>query len=151
MEDGARGYKKLKAWQKADELACIMFQLTERPPQRPAWLMQQVTRAAVSVPANIAEGYCRGSLRDYLRFLDIARGSLGELEYYIHFMMKNDLTDPETHSALSAVLSETGSLLFGLIQSLKRKLKQGDWNHDYLTGESIEQYGSTSIGTPGND
>lgn len=108
--------------------------------------MQQVARAAISVPANIAEGYCRGSLKDYLRFLESARGSLGEVEYYIHFLMRNDLIDSVTHSALSTLLSETGSLLFGLIQSLKRKLKEGDWNHDYLVGENREEYSSTIVG-----
>lgn len=69
------------AWRKADELGSAVFQALQEG-QRPIWLVAQVTRAAVSVPANVAEGYTRGALRDYLRFLDIARGSLAELEYY---------------------------------------------------------------------
>ena len=120
-----RGYKKLRTWQKADDLACAVFEEMACPPQKPRWLISQVTRAAVSVPANIAEGNSRGSLGDYLRFLDIALGSLGELEYYLHFMRRNALLTTGAADRLDALQSETGRLLVGLFKALKAKAREG--------------------------
>ncbi|MBI1886687.1 MAG: four helix bundle protein [Chloroflexi bacterium] len=88
-----QGFRRLKAWQRADDLACAVFAAVSLIPARHRWLGEQLARAAVSVPANIAEGYSRGSLKDYLRFLDIARGSLAEVEYYLHFLRKNGIID----------------------------------------------------------
>jgi four helix bundle protein len=124
---GERGFRKLVAWQKADELASAVFQdMCES--QSPPWLQSQVTRAAVSVPANIAEGYAREALRDYLRFLDIAWGSLAELEYYLHFLSSNRLLTADNSTRLSDQASEVGNILTGLIRSLRVKLQDGSWD-----------------------
>ena len=125
--EGGRGFRKLVAWQKADELASSVFQAV-RKSKGPPWLLSQVARAAVSVPANIAEGYGRGALKDYLRFLDIARGSLAELEYYLHFMVTNQLLEPSVHERLARLHTDVGNLLVALIRSLRLKLKEGSWD-----------------------
>ena len=117
------GYKQLVAWQKTDDLALAVFRRAGRLAQDHRWLASQAARAAVSVPANIAEGYCRGSVRDYLRFLNIARGSLGELEYYIHFMHRAELIDGAECEQLEQLRAEAASLLFLLIRSLRSKLE----------------------------
>lgn len=140
MDEG-QGFKKLRAWQKADDLASAAFRAAEEVPSQHRWLSSQIARAAVSVPANIAEGYGRGSLADYLRFLDIARGSLSEVEYYIHFLGKESLVSSECIERLRLLHSETGRLLFGLWQSLKSKAPQ-TWDHAGGVGyvrESAEQ------------
>jgi four helix bundle protein len=137
-----RGYKKLRTWQKADDLACAVFTEMAGPPQKPRWLVSQVTRAAVSVPANIAEGNSRGSLGDYLRFLDIALGSLGELEYYLHFMRRNALLTNGAADRLDALQSETGRLLVGLSKSLKAKAREGSWDRGRTIREEAGTYAS---------
>jgi len=76
-----RGHTRLVAWQSAMQLVSRVYRITLAFPRDERFgLTQQMRRAAVSVPSNIAEGAARGSDRDYLRFLYIARGSLAELE-----------------------------------------------------------------------
>ena len=72
------GYKNLITWQKADDLAAMVHELTLHWGPGYYRLSDQMRSAAVSVKSNIAEGYCRVSLGDYIRFCVIARGSLGE-------------------------------------------------------------------------
>jgi four helix bundle protein len=135
-----RGYKKLRAWQKADDLACAIFAEMERPPKKPYWLVSQATRAAVSVAANIAEGNSRGSLGDYRRFLDIALGSLGEVEYYLHFMRRNALLTTQAADSLDALQSEAGKLLVGLFKALKAKAREGSWDRSRTIREGVGTY-----------
>lgn len=136
--EGFQGYKKLRVWQSADKLAIQVFGVVRQSPASPPWLAQQMTRAAVSVPANLAEGYSRGGLKDYLRFLDIARGSLGELEYYVHLVEQIRLLDDALCAQLNASLGETGRLLFGLMRSLSKKEKIGDWDRTRSAKERRE-------------
>lgn len=139
-QEGAKGYKKLRAWQKADKLAIAIFQAMHAPPHKPRWLVDQVTRASVSVPANIAEGYSRSALGDYLRFLDIARGSLAEVEYYLHFMSETSLLDTPVMAKLNELQTETGNLLFGLLRSLGQKQRSGAWDRSHLVRDDPSRY-----------
>ena len=136
----------MRAWQKADEVASLVFNVIGGAKAVPRWLTEQTCKAAVSVPANIAEGYSRGSLGDDLRFLDIARGSLGETEYYVEFLTKNRLIANSASVALSPLLGETGGLLFALIRSLAQKRAAGTWSHHYSVKESREIYSAEADG-----
>ena len=76
-----RNFKELKIWQKGFEIAVDTYKLTETfPPTEKFSLAQQATRAAVSIPSNIAEGSSRFSEKDYKRFIEISLGSSFELE-----------------------------------------------------------------------
>ena len=85
-------------------------------------LINQMRRAAVSIASNIAEGNARRSLRDYIHFLTIARGSLAELETQVIIASEVDMLK-ET-PLLTELLSETDRLLQGLIKSLQNKEKE---------------------------
>ena len=130
QESGTRnqGFRGLLAWQKADELASAVYRALRHVPSADKWLASQAIRAAISVPANIAEGYGRGSLGDYMRFLDIARGSFAELEYYLHFMAREGIIDASETGRLEEIKQEAARLLNGLWKSLKAKGRNGSWD-----------------------
>ncbi len=121
---GARGqgFRELIAWQKAHQLALGIFRTTQPLSRDQNWLVTQLTRAAVSVPANIAEGYSRESTRDYLRYLQIARGSLAETEYFLLFIRDAGLLPASVVDDLDTKRTDVGRLLVGLIRSLQRKV-----------------------------
>jgi len=74
-------YKEMKIWQKARKLVNVVYKISKKLPKEELYgLTSQIRRAVVSVPANIAEGAGRGTDRDFCHFLDIARGSLFELD-----------------------------------------------------------------------
>jgi len=80
-----RDYTKIQAWKLADDLTVAVYEHTVRFPREEVYgLTNQIRRAAYSVPGNIAEGSARQSTKDYLHFLYIARGSLTEVQYFIH-------------------------------------------------------------------
>jgi four helix bundle protein len=120
-----RSYRDLVAWQAGMALAKRVYGATRLlPKEEQNGLCQQMRKAAVSVPANIAEGWGRGRRPDYLRFLRIARGSLYETETQILLCRELAyLTDQQAGSLLKD--SESSSkLLHRLIQSLERTDRQ---------------------------
>ena len=137
MEAGKeqRGFRDLIAWQKADKLASLVFRACRDLPPQNRWLVDQILRCAVSVPANIAEGHGRGSKAELSRCLDISRGSLAELEYYLHFLKAEEILPAEKVDALEAMQIEASKVLFGLWRSLKA-IDKNDWNH---TGNTIRE------------
>ena len=113
-------YRHLKVWQKAMDLAVASYDLTKQFPQSELYgLVSQIQRAAVSVPANIAEGDGREHLGDYLHLLSVANGSLMELE--THFLLAGRLgyLKEQQVNRLLDLTSELGRMLAGLTKSLK--------------------------------
>jgi len=82
-------------------------------------LISQMRRAAVSIPANIAEGFKRRGIQDKIRFYDILEGSLEELKYF--FVLSKDLDYIPSNDALMAQVETVGRLLNGLIASTERR------------------------------
>ncbi len=115
----ARGYRDLIAWQKAMTLVTETYRLTGRwPTQERFGLTLQARRAAVSVPANIAEGSGRTGPRHLRNHRSIAHGSLCELE--THILVARDLgfaENPETEALLERS-EEVGRIIRGLLKSL---------------------------------
>ena len=129
---------RLDAWRLSDDLALEVFKLSRHLPTDLRWLGVQALRA-VSVPANIAEGYSRSSKREFLQFLSIARGSLAELEYYLHFLKRLDLIDQQTYDGLTSLRRRTGQTLFGLMRSVRTSLPAKTATQTQLR-ESKEEY-----------
>ena len=78
---GIRDYKELKVWQKSMELVKSIYRLTKLLPKEETYVLSdQMRRAAVSIPSNIAEGYDRKTDKELIHFLSVARGSCAELE-----------------------------------------------------------------------
>jgi len=105
----ARSFRDLVVWQKAHEFVLAVYRFTASFPDREKFgLSHQMRRAAVSVPANIAEGFGKRSQPEKTRFLNIAEGSLEECRYYL--ILAHDLGYGETDS-LMETLEETSRLL----------------------------------------
>ena len=119
-------YRSNEAWQACDELAVVVYRATEAYPDHERYgLVSQMRRAAVSAAANIAEGYGRATVKDLLRFLYQARGSLYEVEYFIHLSDRLNYLDAEKQASLSAKQALAARILQGLINHWQRQLKAG--------------------------
>ena len=115
-----RDHRKLRAFELADLLAMEVYQATAGFPRPELFgLVSQMRRAAVSVPCNIVEGCARPSAADFLRLLDIAYGSVRELEYQISLAHRLRFLSDEAHAPLATRCEETGKVLHGLIRSLR--------------------------------
>ncbi|MDA8100222.1 MAG: four helix bundle protein [Nitrospiraceae bacterium] len=119
MDKTARGFRQLSVWQKSYEMTLDIYRLTRNFPKSELYGMtSQIQRAAVSIPANISEGYDRNHKKEYVQFLSIARGSLGELETLL--MLAKDLgyLSGNDFCAVDAKRAETARMIQGLIRSL---------------------------------
>ena len=105
----ARSFRDLLVWQKAHEFVLAVYRFTESFPDREKYgLSHQMRRAAVSIPANIAEGFGKRSQAEKARFLNIAEGSVEECRYYL--ILAQDLGYGQTESLMHA-LEEASRLL----------------------------------------
>jgi four helix bundle protein len=112
------GYKKLFAWQKADELAHKVYDFTiEFPKEELFSLTSQIRRAALSVAANILEGHARNNKNEFRRFLSIALGSLAEVEYYLEFSLERKYINKRQFNELNTLRESCGKLLWKLYKS----------------------------------
>jgi four helix bundle protein len=120
-QKGLSSFQQLKVWKKAHRLVLRVYELTGKYPKDERYgLVSQMRRAAVSVPANIAEGFKRRSPREKTRFYNIAEGSLEELKYF--FILSRDLGYLNTNQDELSQADEIGRMLNGLITSTERRI-----------------------------
>jgi four helix bundle protein len=113
-------HKDLVVWQKAMDLVVECYRLSDRFPRSEDFgLRLQLRRAAVSVPANIAEGRGRTGIAEYLHYLSIAHGSLKELETHLEIANRLGYLAPEVLADVFERIDEVGRLLGGLIRKLR--------------------------------
>lgn len=115
-----RDHTKLRAFILADEIAIITYRLTRYFPKEEVYgLTSQMRRAAVSIPSNIVEGCARESQVEYLRFLEIAFGSLRELHYQFGLAKRLGYIDEAILTECDVTMAETEKVLGALIRSMR--------------------------------
>ena len=121
-----RSHRDLLVWQRGLLLVKETYRLTARLPKQEMYgLTAQMRRAAISIPANVAEGHSRHATRDYIRFLSIANGSLRELDTYCEVCALLEYSGTQDLVTIRRLGNETASLLIKLRQALVRKLGSG--------------------------
>ena len=133
------GLRDLRTYQLAKKLAHLVYDMTSSFPKGEYRLIGQMRGSAVSVFGNIAEGYGRNALGDYLRFCEIARGSLSELGSYIEFCQERKLLEPKHESQMSEVYNHTWNTLGVLLRSLKDKQLKGTWDRTYKAAKEDQE------------
>ena len=115
-----KSYKGLIVWQKAMEMVENIYALTQSLPKDELFaLTNQIRRAAISVPSNIAEGYGRQSKKEYQQFLSIANGSVCEIETQLLLCVRLGYLTEENTRETFQLLSEIGKMIIAIKQKLK--------------------------------
>ena len=117
--ENIKDFKDLILWQRAMDLVVEVYQLVKKLPKEELFaLSDQIRRAVISIPSNIAEGQGRNSSKEFIHFLSIAKGSKAELETQLLLCVRiNYLTESEIEKAMS-LIEEVGKML----NSLQKKL-----------------------------
>ncbi|MCO6509373.1 MAG: four helix bundle protein [Aridibacter famidurans] len=114
-------FKDLRVWQKAHELVLKIYKLSDSFPKHELYsLTSQLRRSAVSIPANIAEGYKKSGLADKARFMNIAQGSLEETRYYL--ILAQDLNYGST-TRLESDIDDVGRMLYGYTKTIRDRMR----------------------------
>ncbi len=120
MNSEIHSHKDLIVWRKSMDLVVLVYELsTHFPNEEKYGLISQMRRAVVSIPANIAEGYQRGTRKDYANFLRISYGSGAELETYMELLHRLPLGKNMDITASENLLKEILKMLNVMIQKLK--------------------------------
>ena len=118
-----RDHTTLRAFELADETVLLIYRITQGFPKEEIYgLTSQMRRAAVSVPSNIVEGSTRSGQAEYLRFLEIAFGSLKELHYQLDLAKRLGYADKSRISESDDKIVETEKVLSALIRSVRKTL-----------------------------
>ena len=135
-----RGYQQLRGWEDAIEFYQRNHGLFSQFPYELKRIASQALASSDSVHRNIAEGYCRRSIREYLNFLNIALGSLGESVSGLYAYHKAGHIRTEEFEKLDSLAFKLENGLLKLVESLERKRNDQDWTDTLLVKENNEVY-----------
>ena len=117
-----KSYKDLEVWQKAMDMVVMCYQTTKNFPKNEVYgLASQLQRAAVSIPANIAEGRERKYSKEFVQYLSIAYSSLAELETHIQIAQRLNYINSTKTKQLLEKTSEIGRMINGLRKSIEKR------------------------------
>lgn len=118
-----RAHKKLDVWRESIALATVVYKITEAFPKSEIYgLASQMRRASVSVPSNIAEGAARFSSKEFAQFLNIAGGSLSELDTQIEIAFNLNYISAEQREEIDHRIESITTKLGGLITTIRKKI-----------------------------
>lgn len=124
MGRGVKNHRNLEVWQVSTELVDEVYEITGAWPKHELYgMVSQIRRAAVSVPANIAEGNGRRTAKDYLRFLDMAYGSLIETDTLLFIAKRRAYITSDLDTKLMTLLERIAMMLNALMSSIERRAK----------------------------
>jgi four helix bundle protein len=119
-------FEDLEAWKRARELARAVYLATGAKKMDRDWdLRRQMRRAAVSVMANIAEGFARGGNREFVQFLSVARGSVAEVRSHLYLGTDLGYAPAAKARALHLLCERTGQVISGLMRYLRTSKRTG--------------------------
>jgi four helix bundle protein len=119
-----KSYKDLEVWQKAMDLVVLCYEATRRFPKSETYgLASQLQRAAVSIPANIAEGRERKHSKEFVQHLSVAYGSLAELETHIQIAQRLGFIGTAEATQLLERSAEIGRMIDGLRGSIEERVR----------------------------
>ena len=141
LKNKNRGYQQLRVWRDAIGYYRLNSQVFRKFPYELKRVASQAIASSDSVHRNIAEGYCRRSLKEYLNFLNIALGSLGESVSGLYAYLEAGQITQSDFNTLNDMAFQLENGLLRLVQSLERKQITGDWIDHLIVKESNETYG----------
>jgi len=136
-----RGYQKLNVWQDAANLYLLTSKIFGKFQFELRRVGANQIASVDSVHRNIAEGYCRRSLNEYLQFLNIALASLGESVSGAHVYRRADQISEEEFDEWDRLAYKLENGIKKLIESLQRKKEKGEWSDSFIVKESNSAYG----------
>jgi len=142
-----RGYRQLRVWQDAIRYYVLSCKTYRKFPYKIGRVASQAIASADSVHRNIAEGYCRRSIREYLKFLHIGLGSLGESVSGNIACFRADQINKESFERLDDLAYRLENGLLKLVEKLEEKRDRGDWIDTLVIKESNEVYNAADKGT----
>jgi four helix bundle protein len=137
-----RGYQQLRIWNDAIDYYILTSCIFRKFPHELRRVVGQAVASADSIHRNIAEGYCRRSINEYLNFLNIALGSLGESVSGVHAYYRSEQLTKDEFEALDTLAYKLENGLLRLVESLEQKRGQGDWVESLMVKESNAVYGN---------
>ena len=115
-------HKKLEAWKQAMDLVIDVYRETENFPSQEIYgLTNQIRRAAVSIPSNIAEGAARQTKKEFGNYLHMAQGSLSELDTQLELARRLGYLDPDNWKVIDQRMERIDKMITGLIRHLSKK------------------------------
>src|SRR5215510_8339984 len=136
-----RGYQKLTVWQDAADLYVLTSKIFRKLPYELRRVAANQIASVDSVHRNIAEGYCRRSLNEYLQFLNVAQASLGESVSGAHVYRRADQISVAEFEVWDILAYKLENGIKKLIESLQHKREKAEWDDSFIVKESNVAYG----------